>query len=479
MLRSLAIALLVTRVLAQDAGTILALTVSARTLRNTAKLNPTQSTEIDKLTAAATKAAGDKNYPESYKDLQHALALLNGGEWTPARAWSASLSLKPDHSVLDPGQPVQLTLRQSYTLDQPLSDEPYATVYLQPFYSEQPRVILKTFDRMSPDFSAHPFTFKVRIPNTPAGPYRIAIQFGDLATKTAAVAILPGVISGVAQTRARIAKLDLKKAPELPSAEGHLARIEAADRGDFGDRISRIDCNFELQQAKRMLADIEIGRDPYIKQYGDLQKSYRSALDNSLQPYRLYIPSIDDGRKPLPLIVLLHGMGGDENSMFDSYGNGAFKTLAEKHGYIVVCPKGREPASMYRGPAAQDVLDVLADVRRAYKVDPNRIYLAGHSMGAYGTWSIAMEHPEVFTALALISGGGDASRAALIAKIPQYVVHGDADATVPVANSRAMVEALKKAGAEVKYDEIPGGTHAGVAVAAFEPIFDWFDAHHK
>ncbi len=50
-------------------------------------------------------------------------------------------------------------------------------------------------------------------------------------------------------------------------------------------------------------------------------------------------------------------------------------------------------------------MDVLAEVRRDYKIDPNRIYLMGHSMGGYGTWSIAMAHPDVFAAIGPISGG--------------------------------------------------------------------------
>ena len=89
-----------------------------------------------------------------------------------------------------------------------------------------------------------------------------------------------------------------------------------------------------------------------------------------------------------PLVIALHGMGGDENSMFDSYG-GVLKREAERVGFVVACPKGRDSASMYRGSAEQDVMDVLAEVRRDYKIDPNRIYLMGHSMGAYGTWSVA------------------------------------------------------------------------------------------
>jgi predicted esterase len=411
--------------------------------------------------------------------MKHAIALLNGLDWTPARAWTTALTLHADHSVLEPGQIVKVTVSQKFRLDSPLAQRPYATVYLTPFYAEQPRTVLKTFDRLDPDFSARPFTFTVRIPNTPDAPYRLLVEFTDLGSANIPVRVLRDVMAGVAATKARIAKLDPKKAPELPSAEGHLARVEAADRGEFGEGITKVDCNFELSQAKRLLADIVIGKDPFTKHYGDLQKSYRSSVDQTLQPYRLFIPSNYDGRKPFPLILFLHGMGGDENTIFDLYGNGAVEALAEKHGYIVACPKGREPTSMYRGAAEQDVLDVLADVERAYKVDPKRIYMAGHSMGAYGTWSIAIDHPELFAALATISGGGDPAAVVKTAKIPQLVTHGDSDPTVPVANSRAMVEALKKAGAEVKYTEVPGGNHVNVAVPAFGPIFDWFDSHQK
>ena len=90
--------------------------------------------------------------------------------------------------------------------------------------------------------------------------------------------------------------------------------------------------------------------------------------------------------------------------------NGELKRQGERVGFIVVCPKGRDTASMYRGSAEQDVIDVLAEVRRDYKVDAARIYLMGHSMGGYGTWSVAMNHPEVFAALGPISGGGIYSR---------------------------------------------------------------------
>ena len=98
----------------------------------------------------------------------------------------------------------------------------------------------------------------------------------------------------------------------------------------------------------------------------------------------------------------------------------------------------------------------------------------GHSMGGYGTWSIAIGHPEMFAALGPISGGGDVNGMVKIKNIPQYVTHGDTDPTVNVSMSRAMVEAGKKAGAPITYVEVPGGTHISVAQPAFAPMMEFF-----
>jgi predicted peptidase len=155
------------------------------------------------------------------------------------------------------------------------------------------------------------------------------------------------------------------------------------------------------------------------------------------------------------------------------------KREAERVGLVVACPKGLDSASMYRDAAEQDVMDVLAEVRRDYNIDPARIYLMGHSMGGYGTWSISMAHPDVFAALGPISGGGNAAGMAKIAHIPEYVVHGDDDRTVPVTQSRIMVEAGKKAGANITYVEVPGGSHVSVAAPQFGPMLDFFVQQKK
>ena len=66
-----------------------------------------------------------------------------------------------------------------------------------------------------------------------------------------------------------------------------------------------------------------------------------------------------------------------------------------------------------------------------------------------------------------------------IRNIPEYVVHGDDDRTVAVTQSRNMVEAGKKAGAEIVYVEVPGGSHVGVAAPAFAAMLDFFARQQK
>jgi predicted peptidase len=95
-------------------------------------------------------------------------------------------------------------------------------------------------------------------------------------------------------------------------------------------------------------------------------------------------------------------------------------------------------------------------------------------MGGYGTWSTAIDHPELFAALGPISGGGNAAGMEKIKDIPQYVVHGDDDRTVNVNQSRNMVAAGKKLNAPITYVEVPDGSHGGVAEPNFAPMLDFF-----
>jgi len=103
----------------------------------------------------------------------------------------------------------------------------------------------------------------------------------------------------------------------------------------------------------------------------------------------------------------------------------------------------------------------------------------GHSMGAIGTWKIAPKYPDVWAAIAPISGSGAPATLDRIRTVPEIVVHGDNDPTVPVNGSRTMVAKLKELGVDYKYIEVPGGLHSDVVAPNVGAILDFFDAHRK
>ena len=122
---------------------------------------------------------------------------------------------------------------------------------------------------------------------------------------------------------------------------------------------------------------------------------------------------------------------------------------------------------------------MLQHVRQHYRIDENRIYLMGHSMGGIGTWKIAAKYPDIWAAIAPISGSGAPATLERIRHIPEVVVHGDDDATVNVSGSRTMVAKMKDLGIEVKYIEVPGGSHSGVVAPNLAAVIEFFDKHRK
>jgi poly(3-hydroxybutyrate) depolymerase len=190
----------------------------------------------------------------------------------------------------------------------------------------------------------------------------------------------------------------------------------------------------------------------------------------------------------------LHGLGGTEDSFFTGY-DGVMPKLAEQHGYIVAAPLGYRVDGSYgwglgnappdpttrrvQERSEEDVMQVLQLVRQQYRIDENRIYLAGHSMGGIGTWKIAPKFPEIWAALAPFAGSGTPSTLERIRHIPQFVVHGDDDRTVNVQGSRSMVARAKDIGIDVTYIEVPGGSHSGVVAPNLPGMFEFFNTHKK
>lgn len=128
--------------------------------------------------------------------------------------------------------------------------------------------------------------------------------------------------------------------------------------------------------------------------------------------YRLYVPSGYQKNKPAPLIIALHGGLGTGKVMAEHAG---LSDDADRAGMLVAYPdgigRGWNAGSCCGDPMEKQVNDVLfmrnliEDVKSKYSVDSKRIYGTGFSNGAMLLHRVACEAPELFTAIAPVSGG--------------------------------------------------------------------------
>jgi poly(3-hydroxybutyrate) depolymerase len=306
---------------------------------------------------------------------------------------------------------------------------------------------------------------------------------------------LPAMLDA-ARARARTASSVIREIT-LPSIE---RLVQDADARAASITVAERDQAFvtrNLAQAYAYAQDVAAGRDPYRAATGMMVKAYRAEWDATLQPYALYVPLEYTPGRPWPLIVALHGAYSDHrHNLRRVFGldNRPRENDAEASRNelplpdvpaLVVSPYGRGELMGYDGLGGDDVMRVIADVRRAYDVDPERITLTGLSMGGDGTWQIGLRHPELFAALAPVCAVADYRRtvkaadaplfdldaldrqsapalAANAARLQVFIFHGDKDPTVPVADSRTMVERFRQLGMlgkNVRYTEYPGVGH--------------------
>lgn len=453
---------------AQDAGLVLRTWVGYRLMTNTLSLTPELKTEAVSLGEQAIAAREKGKYGEAMRLLHRGTALMQGNEWTPAMSLASSLVPVVDHAVWEPGQTIQLRLKRLYAPDAGAPSEIQGELRLRPARGGGEPVPLGTVTGE---------VTSIRAPEVSAGAWLLEVKLPTLRQeRTANIVVATGLASEAAALKTRVARIQADPGPALWTVQYMATLFDRLDRAEVGPST---DIAGEIRKANELLDDMEKGKDPFSGSTGSSHRAYLSKADNSLQPYRLYVPSTYTSRKPTPLVVALHGMGGDETSLLDRYPVKGLQEQADKYGFIVAAPKGRDSASMYRDEAEQDVLDVIAQVRKSYKIDGNRIYLTGHSMGGYGTWSIAMNHPELFAAIGPVAGGGDPAGVTKIRHVPQIVVHGDKDRTVNVSESRTMVDAARKLGAEVEYIEVQGGGHVEIFMPAMPKVFAFFAAHTK
>lgn len=188
--------------------------------------------------------------------------------------------------------------------------------------------------------------------------------------------------------------------------------------------------------------------------------------------YLLYLPKDYAQQQAWPLMLFLHGAGerGENLDQVKTHGPPKLVEAGQQFPFILVspqCPKDRWWQPM-------ELAALLDEIVEKYKVDPDRIYVTGLSMGGFGTWALAAYQPRRFAALVPICGGGETLHAKLLAGVPIWVFHGAKDRVVPPERSQAMVDSLKKQGGNVQFTLYPDAQHDSWTATYADPeLYRW------
>jgi len=246
-------------------------------------------------------------------------------------------------------------------------------------------------------------------------------------------------------------------------------------------------------------------------------RMHHFAETNQDIPYSLFVSSKVKKNKKAPLIVTLHGIGGTHTTMMRPNAI----DLAEAGGYILLAPMGYNPRGWYGAPpprgrrgappappvdpargalppgllsdpndppnlrelSERETLEVVDLIRKEFKVDDDRTYLMGHSMGGAGTLYLAIKYPQRWAAAAALAPAAfavDREGLSKIPKMPIMLVHGDMDTVVPVTVGRAWAEAMKSIPMkDYTYIEVPGGDHGTVIGSHQAEVFAFFAKHSR
>ncbi len=234
--------------------------------------------------------------------------------------------------------------------------------------------------------------------------------------------------------------------------------------------------------------EVKAGLPAMVRPHGCIRLAWVDPVDDSAQYARAYLPPEYTADKAWPMVVMLHGYNPSNPEYVGWWSvTKRHDELAERHGVITLEPHGRGNTG-YAGIGDLDVMRAVARARERFRVDADRIYLMGYSMGGAGTWTVGTQHVDLFAAIGPIYGGWDYHtwteaddyaeltdvqryreealssfvQAESLLTTPVFVNHGDADSLVDVDHSRYVVRMLQRWGYPLRYWEHPGKGHGGL-----------------
>ena len=193
--------------------------------------------------------------------------------------------------------------------------------------------------------------------------------------------------------------------------------------------------------------------------------------------YFVFLPNDYESRDAWPMILFLHGATQEVDEKEETLLYKAVPQYAAEHEdfpFIVIAPQSPPPDTWI----SEQLIDLLDEVVATLRVDEDRIYVTGLSMGGFGTFLLATDYPDRLAAVAPIAGGGFPDEACSMKDVPAWVFHNSGDQIVPASQSQAMVEALQGCQGNVRFTLYDRPGHDAWSDTYFMPeLYDWFLSH--
>jgi dienelactone hydrolase len=246
-----------------------------------------------------------------------------------------------------------------------------------------------------------------------------------------------------------------------------------------------------------------------IKKSNQTQKhTFVSHIDGSVQYFALNPARLSETDKIKPALFLsTHGAAVEAINHANAYSSKTWGHL--------VAPTNRRPYGFdWEDWGRLDALEVMSIAQKMLQTDPYRTYLTGHSMGGHGAWILGVQYPDKFAAVGpsagwisfwsyrgakryetndlikeiLMRAEASSDTLTLIKNLKNtgvYILHGSADANVPVSEARTMHKHLQNFHQDFVYREVAGQGHwwdiskaSGIDCVDWAEMFDFFD-HHR
>ena len=207
----------------------------------------------------------------------------------------------------------------------------------------------------------------------------------------------------------------------------------------------------------------------------NIQTTYTAKINLN---YLLYLPKDYDSKDKWPLMIFLHGSGERGSNLELVKRNGPPKLVEEGKDFPFViispqCPNGTRWKT-------EPLLALLDEAVKDYKIDTNRIYITGLSMGGNGTWKLANEISNRLAAIIPVCGWGDPFTICEIGDLPVWVFHGEKDPIVPIKKAQDMVDALKFCKGNVQFTVYPDAGHDSWTETYNNPeVYKWLLEHTR